>query len=235
MVSSSTSCIKCVDGINICIYCTGKLVRNGFSETRKQRYKCKDCNKTIVENYTYNACFSNVNKQIILLLKEGLGIRSIARVLQISTTTLLKRIIAIANNLKLPAVTPQSNYEIDELCTFVKSKSKRIWIVYAFEKETKNIVGFNVGTRTNLTLNNVVKQVLSASPLAIFTDKLKGYKSLIPPHIHKTVRFGTNRIERINLTLRTHLKRLNRKTICFSKSEVMLKAVLNIYLSSNFN
>jgi len=121
------------------------------------------------------------------------------------------------------------------LCTFVKSKSKRIWIVYAFEKETKNIVGFNVGTRTNLTLDNVVKQVLSASPLAILTDKLKGYQSLIPPYIHKTVRFGTNRIERINLTLRTHLKRLNRKTICFSKSEVMLKAVLNIYFSSNFN
>ncbi len=166
------------------------------------------------------------------MIKEGVGIRSIARILQISATTLLKRIIAISYTVSLPVLKPRSNYEIDELCTFVRSKSKRIWIVYAFEKETKSIVGFNVGRRTNLTLNKVVNKVLSASPLAIFTDKLRGYQSLIPPSIHRIVRYGTNNIERANLTLRTHLKRLNRKTICFSKSEVMLKAVLNIYFAS---
>ena len=233
MVSSSTSCFKCVDGINRCIYCSGKLVKNGFSRARKQRYKCKCCNKTIVENYTYNACFSYVNKQIGLLIREGVGIRSIARILQISPTTLLKRIIAISYTVSLPGLKPRCNYEIDELCTYIRSKSKRIWIVYAFERETKSIVGFHVGRRTNLTLNKVVTKVLNASPQAIFTDKLKGYQSLIPLPIHRTVRYGTNNIERANLTLRTHLKRLNRKTVCFSKSEVMLKAVLNIYFAKN--
>lgn len=229
MANSNTSCFKCVDGNYICIYCSGKLIKNGFSKATKQRYKCKDCNKTIVENYTYRAYFSNVNKQIILLLTEGLGIRSIARILQISATTLLKRIIAISDRVNLPVITPGSSYEIDELCTFVKCKSKRIWIVYAFERETKNIVGFNVGPRTHLTLKKVVDKVLNANPQAVFTDRLKIYRSLIPQCIHKTVRFGTNHIERVNLTLRTHLKRLNRKSICFSKSEIMLKAVLKIY------
>ncbi len=71
--------------------------------------------------------------------------------------------------------------------------------------------------------------MLNASPQAIFTDKLKGYQSLIPPSIHRIVRYGTKNIERANLTLRTHLKRLSRKTICFSRSEIMLKAVLKIY------
>jgi len=176
MINSSTSCIKCVDGINRCICCSGRLVKNGFSKAKKQRYKCKDCNKTTVVNYTYKACLPNVNKQIVILLKEGLGIRSITRILQISSTTLLKRIIAILNTVSLPVMIPQSNYEIDELCTFVRSKSKRIWIVYAFERETKNIVSFNVGRRTNLTLNKVVDKVLKANPQAIFTDKLKAIK-----------------------------------------------------------
>jgi len=232
MVNSNTSCFKCVDGINRCICCSGKLVKNGFSKSKKQRYKCKDCNKTIVENYTYNACFCNVNKQIVLLLTEGLGIRSIARILQISATTLLKRIITISDTVSLPIIKPECSYEIDELCTFVKCKSKRIWIVYAFEIETKNIVSFNVGARTNLTLKKVVDKVLNANPQAVFTDGLKNYKSLITQCIHKTVRFGTNNIERANLTLRTNLKRLNRKSICFSKSENMLKAVLKIYFGS---
>jgi len=231
MINSSTSCFKCVDGVNTCIYCAGKLVRNGFSEAKKQRYKCKDCNKTIVENYTYNAYFSHISRQIVLLLTEGLGIRSIARILQISATTLLKRIIAISKAVSLPVIKQESSYEIDELCTFVKCKSKRIWIVYAFERATKSIVCFNIGTRSNLTLKKVVDKVLNANPTAVFTDRLKNYKSPIPKYIHKTGRFGTNNIERANLTLRTHLKRLNRKTICFSKSEVMLKAVLMIYFS----
>jgi len=124
------------------------LVKNGFTKSKKQRYKCKSCSKAIVDNYTYNAYFPNINKQIVLLLTEGFGIRSIARILRISATTLLKRIIAISKSVSLPVMTSENSYEIDELCTFVKAKSKRIWIVYAFERETKNIVGFNVGRRT---------------------------------------------------------------------------------------
>ena len=114
MVNSNTSCIKCVDRINACIYCSAKLVKNGFTKANKQRYKCKNCKKSVVEKYSYNAYFSNINDQIKLLLVEGLGIRSIARVLKISAGTLLKRIITIANNIKLPKATPKSTYEIDE-------------------------------------------------------------------------------------------------------------------------
>lgn len=165
----------------------------------------------------------------MLLITEGVGIRSIARILHISATTLLKRIIAISNTVILPLMKPNCTYEIDELCTFVKSKNTRIWIVYALERKTKKIVDFNVGTRTNFTLSKVVNNILTSNPQTIFTDRLKNYRSLIPQCIHKTVRFGTNHIERANLTLRTHLKRLNRKTICFSKSEIVLKAVLQIY------
>ncbi|WP_262497378.1 MULTISPECIES: IS1 family transposase [Chryseobacterium] len=47
--------------------------------------------------------------------------------------------------------------------------------------------------------------------------------------MHQTKRFGTNAIERKNLSIRTHLKRLNRKTICFNKSIVMLTSILKIY------
>ena len=233
MINSSTSCIKCVDGINTCVYCQSILVKNGFSRAGKQRYKCKFCNKTTVLNYSYKAYLANLNNKIILYIKEGLGIRSMARILKISTTTLLKRIIKIAELTELPKIENQSSYEVDELCTFVQSKSKRIWIVCAFERRTKRIVFFNVGARTNLTLSKVVDKIIKSHPTAVYTDKLKNYKTLIPECIHKTIRFGTNHIERLNLTLRTHLKRLNRKTICFSKSEVMLKAILQIYFANS--
>lgn len=41
----------------------------------------------------------------------------------------------------------------------------------------------------------------------------------------------TQRIERHNLNFRTHLKRLHRKTICFSKTERMHDAVIKLYVN----
>ena len=89
-------------GQAICTRCNALLIKHGKSVANKIRYKCKVCKKTQVENYTYKAYLADLNKQIITLTKEGLGIRSTARVLQISTTTLLRRIIAIANGIKNP-------------------------------------------------------------------------------------------------------------------------------------
>ena len=42
--------------------------------------------------------------EIIQFSKEGLGIRNTARILQIATTTLLKRILNIAMKIKVPPI-----------------------------------------------------------------------------------------------------------------------------------
>ena len=225
----NTSCIKSVGGTKTCVNCSNKIVKHGTTKAGKQRYKCSNCNKTIVAYYRNNACLPETNNRIILYIKEGLGIRSMARILKISTTTLLKRIIQIANAVLQPTMQNGKSYEVDELCTFIKQKNNRIWIVYAIEKETKKVMSFSVGNRTNLTLKKVINRLCNYDPKVIYTDKLRSYKSLISSAIHKTTRFGTNHIERKNLTLRTHLKRLNRKTICFSRKELFLEAILKIY------
>lgn len=159
-----------------------------------------------------------------------MGIRSTARFLQISTTTLLKRILDIAKNIKLPVIPMGKEYEVDELCTYVGSKNKRIWVVSAMEKQNSNILIFNVGRRTNQTLVKVTKSLHLSCAKKIFTDKHQNYKTLIEKKVHKVIRYGANHLERFHLTLRTHLKRLNRKAICFSKSVSVLIAVLKIYL-----
>ncbi|WP_221391423.1 IS1 family transposase [Dyadobacter sp. NIV53] len=102
-------------------------------------------------------------------------------------------------------------------------------MVSAFERESGKIVSFKVGRRTNKTLKVVINTLINSDCKTIYTDKLKNYKSLIDKTIHRTKLRGTNHIERAHLTLRTHLKRLNRKTIAFSKSVIMLNAVLKIY------
>ena len=103
------------------------------------------------------------------------------------------------------------------------------WIVYALDRETKAVVSFNVGRRTNKTLKSVIRSLELSNAKRICTDKLKNYRFLIAKKLHQTLVHSTNHIERHNLSVRTHLKRLGRKTICFSRSLTVLMAVLRIY------
>ena len=118
---------------------------------------------------------------------------------------------------------------MDEICTYIGNKNNRYWIAYSLRKDTKEVVNLVVGKRTKKTLNRIVSTLILSITKKIYTDKLNIYKSLIPKEIHSTKQYSIYHIERKNLTLRTHLKRLNRRTICYSKSIVMLTACLKIY------
>ena len=229
MEENTSSCIKF--GVShTCPMCkSDKLIKSGKTTNGKQRYCCKECSKRFITDYTYNAYRSDTNQQIILFTKEGLGIRSTARVLKISVTTLLKRIIAIAANIQQPPIAKGKSYEVDEMRTYIGKKSMLRWIVYALDRESKEVVSFNVGRRTNKTLKRVIRSLELSNARRIYTDKLKNYRYLITKKLHNTHIHSTNHIERQNLSIRTHLKRLNRKTICFSRSLVVLVAVLRIY------
>ncbi len=104
--------------------------------------------------------------------------------------------------------------------------------MYALDRESKSVVDFRVGARTKFNLSSITDSTLLTLPKKICTDGLNIYKSLVPEGLHKVGLPNTRHIERFNLNLRTHLKRLSRKTICFSKSKELLEACLRIYFWS---
>ena len=196
-----------------CKFCGGTCIKNGYQANGKQRYKCKHCHRKQQADYSYQAYIPELNRTISEYTKEGVRIRGIARLLEISTTTLIRRIISISKNITAPHVTANIEYEVDEIKTFVGRKKDHIWVAYALNCAE--------------TLSKVTDKLTNAR--LIYTDKLRQYKTLISPEIHRTAHRGTNHIERHNLTIRTHIKRLTRRTICFSRKAIMLYAVLKIY------
>ncbi len=124
------------------------------------------------------------------------------------------------------------SYEVDEMRTYYKNKGRLLWVVYALQKDNGQVAEFAVGSRTKKTLFRVTDTLLLGKAAKIYTDKLNLYGFIILHAIHSACCHGTNHIERKNLSLRTHLKRLNRRTICFSKSIVFLAACLKIYFWS---
>ncbi len=212
-----------------CKYCGSVSVKCGF-QRKRQRYQCKVCRRKFQSDYRYQAYKETTNPMIQQLLCEGCGIRSVGRILKISKDTVLSRLLELSSKVKRPVFKELGcEFEVDELWSFIGNKRKATWITYAIERKSRKVVGFLVGPRSKARIRLLINHLLKLKPRQIYTDRLNIYRSLIPGTIHKIVRYGTNRIERKNLTLRMHLKRLNRRSLCFSRNKMHLKAHLQLY------
>lgn len=138
-------CIKEVGSVS-CQYCQSKTIKFGKVRGR-QRYRCKGSMKIQLLVYKNQAYKSSISNDIAAHVKEGCGIRSIARLLHISANAVLARIKAIAIAIQKPVVTLGRTYEADELRTYVGNKSNECWIIYALDKQTGQVVDFKVGYR----------------------------------------------------------------------------------------
>lgn len=112
MIENYLRCIK-VSETGICPFCySSRIIKNGTTKTRKQQQVCKQCNRRFLDYYSYKAYRKEINPLIIQLTKEGLGIRSTARILNISVTTLLKRIQTIAESIETPVLSFGKTYAL---------------------------------------------------------------------------------------------------------------------------
>ncbi|MCE7996368.1 MAG: IS1 family transposase [Roseivirga sp.] len=213
-----------------CQYCQGDCVKNGRQSNGQQRFRCKTCCKSQQATYHYKACQKPIRDLFLKCLKAGNSLRGITFITGISVNTQIRWIRKLGKVLKPPsAIRLYDEYELDELCTYVGNKNRRRWVISAISRSTGKVVAIKTGTRTAQSLKVVVDKLLCLSPIAIHTDRLIAYRSLIPPEIHKIKAHGINKIERYHLNLRTHIKRLNRRTICFAKRIDMLNHLVRLH------
>ena len=64
-----------------------------------------------------------------------------------------------------------------------------------------------------------------------YTDYWGTYERQLAPEVHYPGKRSTQRIERKHLALRTRIKRLARKTLCFSKSILMHDLVIGLFIN----
>lgn len=163
---------------------------------------------------------------------NGSGVRDIARVLKVSVNTVLKVIRTEAEQTAEPKPPSRlADLEVDEMWSFVQKKERQAWLWYAYSPRLRKIIGFVVGRRTDHSCQRLLDKVAECQVTRFYTDDWESYQKLIPEYRHWIGKQGTQRIERQNLNFRTHLKRLHRRTICFSKSSQMHEAVIKLYVN----
>jgi len=112
--------------------------------------------------------------------------------------------------------------ECDELWSFVGKKRNKQWIWLALDANTREIVGFYLGTRERSGALGLWKSLppVYRQCAVCYTDFWESYEKIIPAFRHKAVgkeSGKTNHIERFNNTLRQRVSRLVRATLSFSK------------------
>src|SRR5471030_3118692 len=103
-----------------------------------------------------------------------------------------------------------------------------VW--FAYNTKTGGVVAYTFGPRTDETCRELLTLLAPFSIGMITSDNWGSYARAVPKDKHLTGKIFTQRIERNNLTLRTRIKRLTRKTICFSRSIELHEKVIGAFI-----
>jgi insertion element IS1 protein InsB len=122
--------------------------------------------------------------------------------------------------------------ELDEMWSFVQNKGNQRWLWLAIDHETRAVLAFVFGQRKDKVFKELKALLEPFGITRFYTDDWGAYERNLAGFEHIISKKNTQRIERKNLTLRTRIKRLCRKTICFSKTiqmhDIVIGLVINI-------
>lgn len=121
--------------------------------------------------------------------------------------------------------------EIDEMQSFVGKKANPRWLWHAIDHESGEVLAYTLGTREDAVFLELKRLLTPFGITRFYTDKWGAYTRHIEAQAHQVAKILTQKIERKHLTLRTRIKRLARKSICFSKSVVMHDTIIGLFIN----
>lgn len=239
--------------IKICPRCSSSAVKkNGHAKSSgKQNNYCNSCHRNFVDNPKKKYITEEIKTQIRKSFLERPSYRGICRIFDVSMSWLMNFFIKETDNMpsnlnfneglvhELNELDnnkdPVIYIQVDELCSHVKRRKDKVWVWIAIDNETKMIIAFYVGDRSNKSCKKLWNNIPESyrKNLYAFTDHYACYKSVIPAKQHCPVDKGTgltNTVERFNNVLRQRLSRLVRETLSFSKIKENLVRSIHYFI-----
>ena len=143
---------------------------------------------------------------------------------------------AVLKNIEFDASRPVSiplagDVEVDEMWSFVQNKSNQHWLWHAVDHYTGQTLAYVFGTRKDDVFKELKAMLKPFGIRRFYTDNWGAYEHELDPKTHTVSKRYTQKIEQKHLTLRTRIKRLARKTICFSKDKDMHETLIGIFIN----
>ena len=120
---------------------------------------------------------------------------------------------------------------MDEMWSFVQSKHQQRWLWHAIDHTTSAVLADVLAPHEDNALTVLMELLRPFGIQQFYTDNWGAYARQLDAQRHTIGKTHTQKIERKHLTLRTRIKRLARKTICFSKSVRMHDTVIGLFIN----
>lgn len=215
-----------------CPRCQGtKIVCNGVKKSGKQNYRCKECGRQFQDSYQYAGCIVLNRELVVKALCRGSGVRDCCALSGMSKAGVLKLITSRAASIALkPKKRHYSHVQIDEQWSYVGKKEKKVWMLYAYAPQEDEILGFAMGKRSAETVRRLMMKLKGLDIQWFLTDWWEAFAAVLPAHKHLSGKQYTKNIEGINTWFRTRVRRLMRKTTCFSKKLIYHYSMIKIII-----
>ena len=196
------------------------IKKNGWKIYGKQNYQCKDCHRQFIHDseLKYKGCQSFIEDKIRLMLVRGCSIADIVAIEKVSKYKVLSVLVQSDYQIK-PKRRYYRRLQVYEFWTYVGCKRNKVWLVYAYDPDTNEIVTFVWGKR-NLTTAKQLRAKLEELGVDfgyVCCDNWDSFLTAFGFDFKKVSKYYTVDIEGNNNLFRHRMRRAFRKTCCFSK------------------
>jgi insertion element IS1 protein InsB len=121
--------------------------------------------------------------------------------------------------------------ELDEMWSFVQSKAHPRWLWHAIDPPTGTVLGYGCGRRQDDVFLRLQQLLEPFGITKVYTDGWGAYERHLAAEQHQVGKENTQRIESKPIKLRTRMKRLVCRTLCFSKTERLHDLVSGLFIN----
>lgn len=121
--------------------------------------------------------------------------------------------------------------ELDEMGSYVARKSNPRWLWHAIDHRIGKGLAYGFGRRKDEVFLKLTELLEPFGITTYDTDGWGAYERHIDAEKHQVGKENTQKIESKPINLRTRMKRLVRRTICFSKMEQMHDLVIGLFIN----
>jgi insertion element IS1 protein InsB len=115
--------------------------------------------------------------------------------------------------------------------SYVGKKREPRWLWHAIDHHSGHVLAYVLGRRKDEVFLQLKALLEPFGIMRYYTDYWGAYTRHLDADAHQAGKRNTQQIERKHLTLRTRIKRLVRKTICFSRSTQMHDIVIGLFVN----
>ena len=121
--------------------------------------------------------------------------------------------------------------ELDEMWSFAAHKSNPRWLWHAIDHHTGAVLAYVFGQRKDEVFLRLKALLAPFGIIRYDTDGWGAYERHLEAEQHTIGKENTQKIESKHIWLRTRIKRLVRRTICFSKTDRMHDLVIGLFIN----